>query len=159
MMFPERIKSLRMQKRYSQTDLSKIIGVKNNTIWRWENNKAKPDSEMILKIAEALNTTASYLLGETDNQTLDIHETAQKLARGDIDLQEPITAGISGDMIIIKDWNTKKTISIPNNEEGRKTLALLMNCSIGENSQIFANSISGDNNNGNNLGIIQDKEC
>ena len=156
MIFPERIKSLRMQKRYSQTELSKIIGVKNNTIWRWENNKAKPDTEMILKIAEALNTTASYLLGETDNQTLDIHETAKKLSNDDIDLQEPITTGVSGDMITIQDWNTKKTISIPNNEEGRKTLALLMNCSIGGSSQIFANSISGDNNNHNNLGVIQE---
>lgn len=158
MMFPERIKSLRMKKRYSQAELSKIIGVKNNTIWRWENNKAKPDSEMILKIAKALNTTASYLLGETDNQTLDVHNLAQNLAQEDIDLKEPITAGISDDKITVHDGNSNFTFSFPNNEEGRKSLAFLLKCSQGQTSSIFANSISGDNNSGNNLGIIQDKE-
>ena len=155
MSFPERIKSLRMQKRYSQSELSKLIGVKSNTIWRWENNKAKPDTETIIKIARALNTTASYLLGETDSSTLDIIDTAQKLANDDIDLKEPITAGISGNMITIQDWNTKKTISIPNNEEGRKTLALLINSAMGSETYTVASTINGDNNNDNNLGIIQ----
>ena len=66
MLFAERIKSLRTKERYSQTQMGEMIGVRPNTIWRWENNKAKPDAETLVKIAQALNTTVAYLLGETD---------------------------------------------------------------------------------------------
>lgn len=77
MYFAERIKSLRTKERYSQVQFGDIIGVKPNTVWRWENNKAKPDTETIVKIAQALNTTASYLLGETDmpKRTQEMSET------------------------------------------------------------------------------------
>lgn len=66
MTFSERLKSARTQERYSQSELSRIVGVKPNTVWRWENDKAKPDSETVVKIARALNTSVAYLLGETD---------------------------------------------------------------------------------------------
>ena len=66
MPFAERIKSLRTKRRYSQVQFGELIGVKPNTIWRWENNKAKPDFETVIKIAQALKTTSAYLLGETD---------------------------------------------------------------------------------------------
>lgn len=66
MQLSERIKTLRIQERYSQSKLGEIVGVKPNTVWRWENNKAKPDSETIVKIAHALNTSVAFLLGETD---------------------------------------------------------------------------------------------
>ena len=128
MSFPERIKSLRIQRRYSQSELSKLIGVKNNTVWRWENNKTKPDTETIVKIAHALNTTASYLLGETENPEADIQSLAQKLTNEDIDLKEPITAGISKDMITVKNENTNMTYTFPNNEEGRKSFAMFLGC-------------------------------
>ena len=147
MSFPERIKSLRIRNHYSQVALSELIGVKNNTVWRWENNKAKPDTETIVKIARALNTTASYLLGETNDSTPEIYSLAQKLSNEDIDLLKPITAGISKDMIIVKDENKNMTYTFPNNEEGRKTLDMLINRSQGNSSTVFANSISGDNNN------------
>ena len=66
MPFAERIKSLRTKERYSQTEFGEMVGVRPNTVWRWENDKAKPDTETLVKIARALNTTAAYLLGETD---------------------------------------------------------------------------------------------
>ena len=69
MPFAERIKSLRTKERYSQVQFGQLIGVKPNTIWRWENNKAKPDFETVIRIAQALKTTSAYLLGETDSPT------------------------------------------------------------------------------------------
>ena len=73
MLFAERIKSLRTKERYSQTEFGEIVGVRPNTVWRWENNKAKPDAETIVKIARALNTTTAYLLGETDTPKQEIN--------------------------------------------------------------------------------------
>lgn len=154
MSFSERIKFLRTQKRYSQTELSELIGVKNNTIWRWEKNKAKPDTETLVRIAHALDTTTSYLLGETDNADPDILDTAQKLT----DEHATLTTGISEDKITVHDGNSNLTFSFPNNEEGRKTLSMLINRHQEQDLPIFANSISGDNNNGNNLGVIHDHD-
>lgn len=67
MVFSDRLKTLREQERYSQSQFAKLIDVRPNTVWRWENGKAKPDAERIVQIASALNTTSAYLLGESED--------------------------------------------------------------------------------------------
>ena len=61
-----RLKTLRESERYSQSQFSNLIGVRPNTVWRWENERAKPDLDTFIKIAKALNTSVAYLLGETN---------------------------------------------------------------------------------------------
>ena len=73
MMVSNNIRRAREKKGISQAKLAIALGVKENTVWRWENNKAKPDAETIVKIAHALNTTAAYLLGETDTPKQEIN--------------------------------------------------------------------------------------
>lgn len=41
-------------------------------IWRYENGKTKPDSEVLTKIAIALNTSSDYLLGLSDDESAHI---------------------------------------------------------------------------------------
>ena len=168
MIFPERLKLLREKERYSLEGLSKIIGVKSNTIWRWENNKAKPDTDTVVRIAHALNTTVAYLLGETDDPTPnaslvfnDANEQIQKalalakrIGNDEVDLKKTITAGMSEETITIKDENTNLTYCFPNNEEGRKSLALFLGYSMGMKLAPVSNAINGDNNSGNKLGVI-----
>ena len=64
--FPQRLKELRKKRGYTQTDLGKKVGVKQSTFTNWENGKREPNFETLLKLASILNTTASYLLGESD---------------------------------------------------------------------------------------------
>ncbi|MBQ7263837.1 MAG: helix-turn-helix transcriptional regulator [Synergistaceae bacterium] len=63
----ERLKSLRRERRYSQKALGDMVGVQNNTVWRWENGGATPDANNVSKLATALGSTVSYLMGETDD--------------------------------------------------------------------------------------------
>ncbi len=168
MPFPERLKSLREQERYSLNSLSKLIGVKVNTIWRWENNQAKPNTATLVKVARALNTTVAYLLDETDNpapnssdspikaseQIQGILDLAKRMGNEDHEMKEPIYGGVSGNMIIIRDDNTKQTFSFPNNEEGLKAFIAFLNYSLGLKTSTVSNTINGDNNNGNQLGLI-----
>ena len=161
--FPERLKLLREQERYSLEQLSKLVGVRGNTIWRWENNKAKPDTDTLIRVAQALHTSAAFLLGETDSSSSDSHaliqsalNLAQNVARDDTELKQPITAGMSDHAITITDNNTNLTYSFPNNEEGRKSLALFLGYSMGLKSQGVSNTITGNNNNGNKLGAVVD---
>ena len=146
MQFAERMKSLRIKERYSQAQFSELVGVKPNTVWRWENDKAKPDFETVAKIARVLNTTSAYLLGETNFSTLpnDDKFTIQPTDKDEI---------ISTDMLIIQDGNRKYLI--PNNEEGRKLFLSVLSSGInGANIPVVSNTINGDNNSDNKLGII-----
>ena len=64
----ERIKELRTKAGLTQTDLSKMVNMTYVQIGRYETKKANPSSEVLQKIAQALNTTADYLMnGSTDD--------------------------------------------------------------------------------------------
>ena len=63
-----RLRVARMGKGLSQTDLSKLLGVKQNTLSSWETERTEPDMASIRKMAEVLGVTTDYLLGfETQN--------------------------------------------------------------------------------------------
>ena len=64
--FGEKIRLLRNKTKMSQEELAESLSVQRNTVWRWENKKANPSKDMLSKLAAALNTTVSYLTGETD---------------------------------------------------------------------------------------------
>ena len=155
MSIAEKIKLLREKERYTQKALAKAIGVQSNTIWRWETGKAVPDTENARKLALTLGTSSSYLLGETDNPE-DLHAKVLDIANSSWsdDLQEPISTGYDGKYYIIHDGNTNHTFKLPDNEEGRKIFLDFMNRILNPQKPIVENTISGNNNSGNKLGII-----
>lgn len=58
-----RIKEAREQKSLLQSDLAKLIGVKSSgVISNWEKDLSKPDANKIVKLCQALDVSASYLL-------------------------------------------------------------------------------------------------
>ncbi|UXC68612.1 helix-turn-helix domain-containing protein [Limosilactobacillus vaginalis] len=62
-MIGDKIRDLRNQKRMSQTELSKILHVSQQTITKWETGKAEPSSSAVTNIANYFNVSADYLLG------------------------------------------------------------------------------------------------
>jgi transcriptional regulator with XRE-family HTH domain len=69
-MIGDRIRDLRNQHRLSQTQLSKIIHVSQQTITKWETGKAEPSSNAISALADYFHVSADYLLGrETKNSS------------------------------------------------------------------------------------------
>ncbi len=61
-----RLKEIRKERNLTQEELSKIVGVERRTIGYWENGKSSIKPSKVKKLAEALNTSASYLLGTSD---------------------------------------------------------------------------------------------
>ncbi|OUO91951.1 hypothetical protein B5F39_12055 [Cloacibacillus sp. An23] len=53
----------------SQTQLGEILGTTQNTVWRWENDRITPDDDTKLKLAQILNVSVAYLMGENDSLT------------------------------------------------------------------------------------------
>ena len=66
MIIAQRIKELRIEKGFSQKDLSKMVGCSQPMIVLWEKGECEPTASAILKLAEALNCSCDYLLGKSD---------------------------------------------------------------------------------------------
>lgn len=62
-MLGDRIRELRKNKRMTQEEFGKALGVASNTISYWESNKKKPDYDTIIKIAKLFNVSTDYLFG------------------------------------------------------------------------------------------------
>lgn len=61
----KRIETLRKLKKISQEDLAEKVGVSRTTIYKWESGTAKPNFAKLQALACALETTVSFLAGET----------------------------------------------------------------------------------------------
>ena len=81
-MLSDNIKNLRKAKGLSQEELAIKLNVVRQTVSKWENGLSVPDSEMLIKVAEELETSISVLLGETikPDEDSEIKTIANKLA-------------------------------------------------------------------------------
>ena len=62
-----RIKALRENRNYTQSELGKKVGVGKTTVSNYETDYSSPDLETIEAIADVLEVTVDYLLGRTDH--------------------------------------------------------------------------------------------
>lgn len=63
----DRIRWYRESKRLTQADLAEQLGVSDQQVLRWENDKQDPSAENVVKLAKFFNVTGDYLLGLTDD--------------------------------------------------------------------------------------------
>ncbi len=80
-MFSDNLKNLRKSKGLSREELAIKLSVVRQTVSKWKNGLSVPDSELLIKIAEALDTSVSVLLGEeviTEGQS-ELKAIAEKL--------------------------------------------------------------------------------
>lgn len=64
--FCERLKSLRIEKKISQPELAKMVGVSNGMISFWENGINEPTITNLVKLTQIFEVSADYLLGLED---------------------------------------------------------------------------------------------
>ena len=63
----ENLKRIRKEKNITQIRLSVAVEISQETISAYENGKALPSAETLIKIADFLDVSIDYLLGRTDN--------------------------------------------------------------------------------------------
>ena len=80
-MLNENIKALRKSKGLSQEELAVKLNVVRQTISKWEKGLSVPDSDMLISISKALETSVSTLLGDTIEEATpdDIKALSEKL--------------------------------------------------------------------------------
>lgn len=81
-MLHENLQALRKAKGLSQEELAEKIHVVRQTISKWEKGLSVPDADLLIRLAEALDTTVSALLGDGAQQeeTPQIQQLSQRLA-------------------------------------------------------------------------------
>lgn len=80
-MLKDNIKSMRKSKGLSQEELAIKLNVVRQTVSKWEQGLSVPDSEMLIRVSEELDTPVSALLGENieNKKQDDLKVIAEKL--------------------------------------------------------------------------------
>lgn len=68
-MLGENLKQMRKAKGLSQEELAIKLHIVRQTVSKWEKGLSVPDSGMLIRLAEALDTSVAVLLGETPSPT------------------------------------------------------------------------------------------
>lgn len=63
MIIGETVKDLREQRGYTQKELAKALNITASCLSKYEKGRTQPSMEMLIQLADALNTTTDYLLG------------------------------------------------------------------------------------------------
>lgn len=80
-MFNENLVKIRKNKGMTQESLAAKLNVVRQTISKWEKGLSVPDADMLQKLADVLEVSASELLGEHIENEPDINVVAESLAQ------------------------------------------------------------------------------
>ena len=69
--FGDRITLVRKQKKISQSELGKLANVSGDIVGKYERNEMKPSIETARRLANALNVTLDYLVGDSNTILFD----------------------------------------------------------------------------------------
>lgn len=80
-MFGENLKAMRKAKGYTQQELAMKLNVVRQTVSKWEKGLSVPDAEILVEIADVLDTDVSVLLGKEVSDEESRDEVAIQLAK------------------------------------------------------------------------------
>ncbi|HEX8576337.1 MAG TPA: helix-turn-helix transcriptional regulator [Flavobacterium sp.] len=63
--FGKKLRECREAKGFSQSELAKILATNHSIIGKYERDEVKPSIDVVKKLADQLETTVGFLLGET----------------------------------------------------------------------------------------------
>ena len=106
----QRIKELRKQAGMTQPELAERVGVHETTIRRWEKETDNgPDTAAIIKIAEALGTTAESLLAENSTNSEENSKEREEKS-------------------LVYEWGGTNRLALPNTPEARALFERIVMC-------------------------------
>ena len=69
MEFSERLKKLRKDSGFTQVDVAEKLGISQPAYASWERGIKKPTQENLVKIAQVLNVSVDYLVGNSEEKS------------------------------------------------------------------------------------------
>jgi len=77
-MIPDRIKELREKNNYTQSSLAKKLNVTRSSVNAWEMGISMPSTALIVELSKLFHVSTDYLLGLSENASLDISSLNDK---------------------------------------------------------------------------------
>ena len=68
MEFSERLKELRKKANFTQVEVAEKLGISQPAYASWERGVKKPTQENLVKIAQVLNVSVDYLVGNSEER-------------------------------------------------------------------------------------------
>jgi len=72
MEFSERLKKLRKQAGFTQVEVASKLGISQQAYASWERGAKKPTQDNLVKIAQILNVSVDYLVGNSEEKSDDL---------------------------------------------------------------------------------------
>ena len=69
MTFAERLKEHRKQAHLTQVELAKRLGIGQSSYADWERGKKNPTQENLIRLAQTLNVSVDYLVGNSEEKS------------------------------------------------------------------------------------------
>lgn len=110
MNFGSKITLVRKQKKMSQSELGKLANVSGDIVGKYERNEMKPSIETAHRLANALNVTLDYLVGDSNTVLFDKDITKRMEAIINMDNEDKKALFKILDAYI-RDTNAKKAYS------------------------------------------------
>lgn len=77
-MVADRIRFLREQLEFTQTDLAKKLGISRSSVNAWELGISTPSTQYIVELADLFSVSTDYLLGVNDSATVSVKGLNEK---------------------------------------------------------------------------------
>jgi len=68
--FGKKLRECREAKGFSQSDVAKLLNTNHSIIGKYERDEVKPTIDVVKKLADHLDTTVGFLLGETQDMNM-----------------------------------------------------------------------------------------
>ena len=68
--FGKRLRDCRKEKGFSQNEVAKLLNTNHSVIGKYERDDVNPSIDAVKRLAELLDTTVAYLVGETNTNEL-----------------------------------------------------------------------------------------
>lgn len=78
-MLGEKLKKLRKEKNLTQQQLGEILGISPSTVGMYEQERRKPDNQIIRKYCKFFQVSADYLLCENEEDAVEIDDVIKKI--------------------------------------------------------------------------------
>lgn len=76
MSFGQRLKEARGNKKLTQAEVAKILGIDDTTISKYENDKSEPDNETLKRLSALYEVSVGYIMGDkTKDEVYDKNKT------------------------------------------------------------------------------------
>ena len=84
----DRLRTLRENGKLSQEKMGLLVGMKQSSINRYENNQSDPSLEALLRYADYFDVSLDYIFGRTDNPQGKVYECKPKLEENNPEMRK-----------------------------------------------------------------------